>query len=644
MNDNQELAQIEALIRQGQTTEAYRLVKEFINRDPYQSRAWKLMARVASTLDEKKFAVEQVIRLDPDDEWANKMQAGFEDEKVLEQAISLAREGQVGEGRKLVEEVLEKNPENSDAWYVKARLTKDTAEAEQALNRVLALDPEDSRAQQQLERLRSSAQEEKRRSRLPAAYIWGGLGVFLVLSLLCVLVILPMFTGEPWITFGGAGDDRLEDIAGRPQSCQQLIERAMNVSDATCQKIGSNQVCYGNYDVYAQLAPGLEDQFNMVGDVIQINNLSKLVAAPLNLDENLWGVAVLKVPANLEGTLPGQNVTFMVFGDTSVDNTSGDMSAFYFSSGITGITCNEVAFDGLFIETEEGTGIAFQANGVDFVLEGDAVLQAEPGGEMTVTLIEGSGTVSSHGVTQNVEEGNSVSVPVDEDLEASGPPSDPEAVSEDEVALGCELSGVGCPTQVIGTSAAALYTSAPTNTSVPGTPGMPTNTPVPLFTDSGPSGGPTNTSAPGGGPGATNTNPPPATNTNAAVPATNTPAPVCGSVNMSAGSSPGTFNITNSNSASIGIKKITIKWPLENGALQRVRLATATIASINPNSTDQPTVVNLARDATKNNIATEMKVLSFVFSDESVPVAGSYSVEVEFDFGGCTISASQGQN
>jgi hypothetical protein len=66
----------------------------------------------------------------------------------------------------------------------------------------------------------------------------------------------------------------------------------------------------------------------------------------------------------------------MVFGDTSVDNVSGDMSAFYFATGFAGVRCSQVPFDGLLIEMPDGSGISFQANGVDFMLQGDAILQA----------------------------------------------------------------------------------------------------------------------------------------------------------------------------------------------------------------------------------------------------------------------------
>ena len=55
-----------------------------------------------------------------------------------------------------------------------------------------------------------------------------------------------------------------------------------------------------------------------------------------------WGIAVLKAQANLPDALPGQNVTFLLFGDTTVDNPSPDMHAVTVSTRIGTTNCADV--------------------------------------------------------------------------------------------------------------------------------------------------------------------------------------------------------------------------------------------------------------------------------------------------------------
>ena len=59
-----------------------------------------------------------------------------------------------------------------------------------------------------------------------------------------------------------------------------------------------------------------------------------LSTAPMDLNHDIWGIAVFKLQANLPGTVPGQNVSFLVFGDTGLYNYSGDMYSIYFSTGM----------------------------------------------------------------------------------------------------------------------------------------------------------------------------------------------------------------------------------------------------------------------------------------------------------------------
>jgi hypothetical protein len=374
-----------------------------------------------------------------------------------------------------------------------------------------------------------------------------------------------------------------------------------------------------------------------------------LYASPLDMINDLWGVAVLKLQANMPGTVPGQNVTFLVFGDTSIENTSGDMSAFYFATGFSGVTCSQVPFDGMLIEMPDGAGISFQANGVDFLLQGDAILQAKRGEELTVSMIEGTGIVRADDQIREFGPGTSVSVPMSEDLNPTGPPSEPEALLDEEALLGCHFLGVGCPPEVEvairppTSTPGGVDPGLPTNTSVPVASGEPTNTPVPLSTNtSAPNPTDTSSSAPTDTPvpGATDTPVPPATNTPVPPTSTNTPvAGSCSDITVSAGGSGGEFTITNNYSSDIVINEITLNnWPdADNGRWKHSLLNGQNIQSGNfetPPATDV-----LVTDVSRRTIQVgTSKTLVFGFQNPSAP--SGYSVVLTFDVG-CSRPGSQ---
>ncbi len=102
------------------------------------------------------------------------------------------------------------------------------------------------------------------------------------------------------------------------------------------------------------------------------------------------------------------------------------MQAFYFSTGLGSTSCTEAPPDGILVQTPEGAGrIELRANDVDIQLGSTAFLQAEPGENLTVSVVEGEGTVTADGVTVTIPAGAQVDVPLDDDLSASGPPGEP---------------------------------------------------------------------------------------------------------------------------------------------------------------------------------------------------------------------------
>src|SRR5579859_7303461 len=108
-----------------------------------------------------------------------------------------------------------------------------------------------------------------------------------------------------------------------PAACNQVLPLAMKNLAAHCSQIDRNQVCYGNPSLRVEFANPAQATatpivFKQIGDTVPITSLQSLTTSPLNLKTGEWGLAVVKVQTNLPGTIAGQAVTFVLYGDTRI--------------------------------------------------------------------------------------------------------------------------------------------------------------------------------------------------------------------------------------------------------------------------------------------------------------------------------------
>jgi hypothetical protein len=176
-----------------------------------------------------------------------------------------------------------------------------------------------------------------------------------------------------------------------------------------------------------------------------------IAASPLRLASQEWGIAVFKVIANLPRSLPGETITMVVFGNTTLDNPSNNLQTFYFSSTLGQIDCDQVPFDGLMITMPDGAGVSFVINGAEMTLMGDASIKATQNGSMDVSMYSGSAYISANGESQFVTAGQSTSMDLGgtNGTSAVSPPSAPEPLSPAELALACTMTGHFCTQQEI---------------------------------------------------------------------------------------------------------------------------------------------------------------------------------------------------
>jgi uncharacterized protein YgiM (DUF1202 family) len=112
-------------------------------------------------------------------------------------------------------------------------------------------------------------------------------------------------------------------VAAQVSECSELMEIALEAAEAQCVDAGRNQVCYGYTSLIAEAQPDASDfAFEKMGDITDVAAIQRLQLAGLDVESGIWGVVLMRVQANIPDTLPGQNVTVMLFGNSEIRNAA----------------------------------------------------------------------------------------------------------------------------------------------------------------------------------------------------------------------------------------------------------------------------------------------------------------------------------
>lgn len=209
-------------------------------------------------------------------------------------------------------------------------------------------------------------------------------------------------------------------------TCEDLVTLATTTVGFACESIGRNQACYGNQLVDVEFNEGFGEGlvFNRSGDLIDLLSIRNLTTAPLNVTTGEWGVAIVKAQANLPDVLPGQNVTFLLFGDASLENATTDMRAVKLRTGIGGTECDE-APSGVLIQSPGGQQVTMNINGADLTLGSTVFISAEQDNSMKLSTLDGLAVMSALGETRLVPTGGEIGMRLggEDGLEVVGAPS-----------------------------------------------------------------------------------------------------------------------------------------------------------------------------------------------------------------------------
>jgi uncharacterized protein YgiM (DUF1202 family) len=116
-------------------------------------------------------------------------------------------------------------------------------------------------------------------------------------------------------------------VAAQVSECSEMIQIALEAAEEQCEDAGRNQVCYGYTALIAEAQPDATDfTFEKVGDIADVAAIQRLQLAGLDVENGIWGVVLMRVQANIPDTLPGQNVTVMLFGNTEIRNAAASVA------------------------------------------------------------------------------------------------------------------------------------------------------------------------------------------------------------------------------------------------------------------------------------------------------------------------------
>lgn len=233
-------------------------------------------------------------------------------------------------------------------------------------------------------------------------------------------------------------------IASAQESCSAILDDALNAVDEFCAELGRNQACYGNVDLQAEAQADVSDfSFDALGDIVDVADILTLELSELNETAGTWGVAVMSLQADIPNTIPGQNVTFILFGDVAIENASTEeqtpMQAFYLRTGVGNTSCEDAPDSGLLIQTPDGVDeVTFNVNGVDVQVGSTVLFETENVSddevELVMSTVEGSLAVQFDEENYPVIEGTQVRLPLNNELLPVGRPDLPSAYEETRMA------------------------------------------------------------------------------------------------------------------------------------------------------------------------------------------------------------------
>ncbi len=207
---------------------------------------------------------------------------------------------------------------------------------------------------------------------------------------------------------------------GQSATCPTIVETALTAADQHCNGLARNSVCYASDHIDAVFRPTLAPiAFAMPADIADLAVIEQIQTAALDLVTQQWGVAVMNIQARMENTLPGQGVVVLLMGDSTMASDEqartenaeqAPMQAFYFSTGVGEIACNE-APNSIIVQSPSKTAVTLTINEAKLTISSTAMLfTVEDQSAFEIIMLEGEGILND---SMRIPQGFWAAVPFD---------------------------------------------------------------------------------------------------------------------------------------------------------------------------------------------------------------------------------------
>lgn len=133
------------------------------------------------------------------------------------------------------------------------------------------------------------------------------LSLFIICTVLGVIFISP--PEEPVFSQDGG--------SGTPEeSCQEVIDQALQTMGSSCSEVGRNEACYGHLQVAATFQEDTQP-FDESGDIVDLLGLEALFTQPADPINDIWGIALMTLQVDRPEESVG-GLTYVLFGDTEI--------------------------------------------------------------------------------------------------------------------------------------------------------------------------------------------------------------------------------------------------------------------------------------------------------------------------------------
>lgn len=110
-------------------------------------------------------------------------------------------------------------------------------------------------------------------------------------------------------------------VSADVDECPLIVQEALNITSENCGQVGRDTLCYGHHTIEVNFENDANLQFDAPGDRVALSTVRELYLSAMQ-EPNIWGMAFMQIQANIPDALPGQYVTFLLFGEVDIVDAS----------------------------------------------------------------------------------------------------------------------------------------------------------------------------------------------------------------------------------------------------------------------------------------------------------------------------------